>query len=123
MQIKTITWSFKQDIVEPLAWIDLRLFDDYWREANDYVGPQGVGSNQPGKYEKVGDYLRSMQILHYPFVSLDFRDNPFNDGRHRTAWLRDHGAQAMPFSCSSQATADKLVEMFGTNQRKTAFNL
>lgn len=90
---------------EPVIWTEVDLLDRAWRNAADYVGPGGVGSDQAGKYEFVGNFLRQYagQLpLYVPTVSIDNGEVEFTDGRHRFAWLRDHGLQALPVEVGTE---------------------
>jgi|GEM_PF-3490123 len=40
----------------------------------------------------------------------------FSDGRHRFAWLRDHGVQAMPVQVSSEQRQE-FENLFGVSDR------
>ncbi|WP_247391851.1 hypothetical protein [Ralstonia pseudosolanacearum] len=84
---------------DPVIWTAVDLLEQAWRSAGDYVGPGGEGSNQPGKYQTVGKFLRRYagQIqLFIPCVSIAYGEVEFTDGRHRFAWLRDRGLKALP---------------------------
>lgn len=102
MQVLSGHWEFAQDLVEPVAWVDARRFDTLWMHGDDFVGPDGKGSNQPGKYQRVGAHILEHARLFYPHVCLINGVPSFTDGRHRTAWLRDHGAEAIPMTCSEE---------------------
>lgn len=93
---------------EPVIWTAVELLDQAWRSAADYVGLRGAGSNQPGKYETVGNFLRrnAGQIrLFVPSVSIAYGTVEFTDGRHRFAWLRDQGLQALPVEVDAECEA------------------
>ncbi|MBN3744807.1 hypothetical protein G3N96_05070 [Burkholderia sp. Se-20373] len=84
---------------DPIIWTAVDLLDASWRKTLDYVGQGGSGSNQDGKYSRVGDYLaRAIGKDRIPVPSLALVDGEavFTDGRHRFAWLRDHGLRALP---------------------------
>ena len=107
------------DEPDPVIWTSVNVLDKAWRNAEDYVGPGGVGSNQVGKYERVGAFLLQYAgnlRLFMPSVSF-FRDQvEFTDGRHRFAWLRDHGLLSMPVEVSSDS-ADAFRARFETTQQ------
>ena len=116
----TINWTFVHDLVEPVVWLDLIKLEKSWRKTDGYVGPGGAGSEHRLRYEAVGDFIRSTSELHYPHLNLE-QDSPvFTDGRHRTAWLRDHGAHAVPVT-TSPAEARRLGELFGTDLDVTSY--
>lgn len=94
---------------EPVIWTAVDLLDRVWRSASDYVGPGGAGSNQAGKYEIVGKFLRQHAgrlRFFVPSVGLEHGEVIFTDGRHRFAWLRDHGLQALPVEVGSECEKD-----------------
>lgn len=87
------------DSSDPVVWIAVDRLDSAWRGSNTYVGPRGVGSDQAGKYDRVGVFLAQavgMRPIFVPTVSLCRGEVVFTDGRHRFAWLRDQGLQALP---------------------------
>jgi hypothetical protein len=49
-------------------------------------------------------------------VGLESGEICFTDGRHRFAWLRDHGAQSMPIDIDP-AIADEIRRRFVTSER------
>lgn len=84
---------------DPIIRTAVDLLDASWCKTRDYVGQGGSGSNQDGKYSRVGDYLASAigkDWIPVPSLSLVDGEAIFNDGRHRFAWLRDHGLRALP---------------------------
>lgn len=96
------------DEPDPVIWTAVEALDRAWQSAEDYVGPGGVGSNQSGKYERVGAFLLRYAAscrLFMPSVSLFLGQVEITDGRHRFAWLRDHGLQAIPVEVSSDDVA------------------
>jgi hypothetical protein len=59
-----------------------------------------------GRYERVGGWIRSTCQLFMPDITLEDGEVAFGDGRHRFAWLRDHGVVALPVAVRpSQAMA------------------
>lgn len=104
---------------DPVVWTAVDLLDRAWRSVEDYVGPAGVGSNQPGKYERVGDFLRQYAgklRIFVPHITLVHGDVWFTDGRHRFAWLRDRGLQAVPIEVSEESL-EEFTARFATSQR------
>jgi hypothetical protein len=81
-------------------------FDPCW-EAGDgayYVGPDGRGGN-PGRYTRFGTWYhgsgpgdRRGRFVRMPEAGLVRPGGgpTFQDGRHRYAWLRDHGFAVVP---------------------------
>jgi hypothetical protein len=112
--------SQDQDLV---VWVDIKKLDQSWRNDPGYVGANGAGSDMPGRYEEAGKWLAEFVNGHRPVfmptVCLnDAGDITFTDGRHRVAWLRDHGAIALPVGVPPDEAAT-IETRFGTRQRKT----
>ncbi|MGA4422861.1 hypothetical protein ACI2UY_22235 [Ralstonia nicotianae] len=96
-------------IPEPVIWTAVDLLDRAWSNASDYVGRGGVGSDQAEKYERVGSFLRQNVGhlgIYVPTVSLENGNVEFTDGRHRFAWLRDHGLRALPVEVGAECELD-----------------
>ncbi|WP_408580452.1 plasmid fertility inhibition factor family protein [Burkholderia cepacia] len=93
--------------------------DTVWRDAPEYVGREGRGSVQDGKYEAVGAFLRCTigpRAIIIPTISIADGTVSFTDGRHRFAWLRDHGLRALPVEVD-QDSAETCRTCFGTTER------
>ncbi|MBU9172470.1 hypothetical protein [Burkholderia gladioli] len=114
-------WNVAQD---PVVWAAVDLLDAVWRDTTDYVGVGGRGSDQNGKYEAVGTFLRhaigKCQIF-IPTVSLENGKAVFTDGRHRFAWLRDHGLRVLPVEVDEDS-AGACRTCFGTSERVGRFD-
>lgn len=109
------------------VWVDLAKLDVSWRRDDGYVGVNGVGSNMPGRYDMVPEWLarfvREKRPVFMPMVGLnDEGDIAFSDGRHRVAWLRDHGAGVLPIAVPREEAA-KIEARFGTQLRRTVVHL
>jgi hypothetical protein len=96
---KNVTrWTRKQ---YKRIWIDVAKLDAMTRlDRGRYVGFAGQGGIS-GKYEGVDDFIiADTDRLHMPRVGITSTDHGkiayIRDGRHRFAWMRDHGAQALP---------------------------
>jgi hypothetical protein len=102
----------------PVEWISVPALDAAWRADDEYVGASGVGSNQPGKYDRVGQWLLTGDygFIWIPALSLDGPVPVFTDGRHRFAWLRDHGLRALPVEVNPDL-APTVRARFGTSER------
>lgn len=108
-----------------IVWIDPRKFDPMYREETDfYVGSGGTGGIRT-RYPDFGKWLEQGFVVEMPEVWIgkrfvdygDYRVG-FTNGRHRYAWMRDHGATAIPFQVPSEC-ADEMRKRFGTSERKT----
>jgi hypothetical protein len=51
-----------------------------------------------------------------PVVGMTGNAADFTNGRHRFAWMRDHGVEALPIACEP-GEADDLRRRFGTAAR------
>lgn len=81
-----------------VVWIDIAKLDASWK--NDYgfhVGPGGEGGIRD-RYHRFGEWLKLGKPVEMPMVSLTDRSKivAFGNGRHRFAWMRDHGATSLP---------------------------
>lgn len=107
-------WDFEPDAV---AWVDVAALERSFAAGDQYVGRGGAGCGQAGRYENVGRHIMSGRDIWMPLVSL--RENGrirFTDGRHRFAWVRDHGAAALPVTIDP-AKVERLAALFGTKLR------
>jgi len=83
------------------VWVDVgKLEANFQLDTGRYVGLFGLDGID-GKYEGVEQFLASGEgRLYMPTVCVRTKDAhrfiSLYDGRHRFAWLRDHGAQALP---------------------------
>lgn len=116
----TINWTFVHDLVEPVVWLHLAKFGEAWRRTDGYVGRGGEGARHGSRYRKVGEFIRASSELYYPHLNLDGTEPAFTDGRHRLAWLRDHGADAVAVT-TSPSDADRLRALFGSDLRVTVY--
>ncbi|WP_186138443.1 hypothetical protein [Burkholderia gladioli] len=94
---------------EAVIWTDVARFDRSWRATQDYIGLNGVGSKQYGRYERVGVFLKAMigkTRIYVPHVSIENGTVIFTDGRHRFAWMRDRGLTALPIEVSDEAARE-----------------
>lgn len=102
-----------------LIWVDLTKIDFYWKSDRNYVGPRGTGAAIAGRYHMFGKWIMKGEEIEY--VSLNRSSEGhivFSDGRHRTAWLRDHGVVAIPILTESQST-QWLLEKCGSDLRES----
>ena len=116
----TVNWELVRDLGDPVIWLDVRTFDEAWRGTCGYIGRGGAGSKHRSRYQRVGEFIRTYGKLWYPHLTLDAGRPEFSDGRHRVAWLRDNGADAVPVT-TSPANSIAMQELFGTDMRVTAY--
>lgn len=70
----------------------------------------------PERYWGFGEWLAERRKVWMPDVGLSDGHISFNDGRHRFAWLRDHGVRALPVTVSPRIEAE-MERRFGTKSR------
>lgn len=99
------------------VWISVAKFEASWkRNRAQYIGPGGSGPAIGDRYEKFGAWLdRGEAAVEIPWVGLDQGEIAFTNGRHRYAWLRDHGVKSMPVDVDP-AIADEMRRRFGTTE-------
>jgi hypothetical protein len=106
-------------------WISVAKIEASWvRDINSYIAPGGVGGVE-NRYEKFGIWLMSSFTPVEPVtISIDQDSDGivFTDGRHRFAWLRDHGATAIQAQVPS-CYAEDVARRFGTEDRITLITI
>ena len=77
------------------------------------------GDGRLNAFKIIERAVKDGAILKMPHIGLNVEDpDPigFTDGRHRFAWMRDHGARAMPVTIDkSDVTAAR--KMIGSRSR------
>ncbi|WP_414655824.1 plasmid fertility inhibition factor family protein [Frateuria sp.] len=108
-------WNAPDDVA---VWISVSKLDEAWRLDHEYyVGAGGDGAVIDDRYERFGEWLTSTHgCVELPDVAINDGVVSFSDGRHRFAWLRDHGVQAMPVQVSPEQ-AQEFRERFGVAER------
>jgi hypothetical protein len=89
------------DEPDETVWIDVDKVDRLWRfDGSFYIGRGGVGqSASPSRYARVGDWVtQRFGAMWMSLLVFEKGVVSFTDGRHRFAWMRDHGARALPVS-------------------------
>lgn len=90
---------------------------------SEYVGFAGENGIR-GKYTGVDDFVRSDKgALYMPKAGIYSPEGNTGqkivyilDGRHRFAWMRDHGARALPVRTPADE-AHEIAELVGTKLR------
>lgn len=102
------------------VWVSVPKLDEAWKLDHDfYIGAGGVGAVIDDRYERFGEWLAStLGCVELPVVAIDGEVVSFSDGRHRFAWLRDHGVRAMPVQISPEQ-AQEFHERFGVIERES----
>lgn len=83
------------------VWISVARADRLWKLDDDYIGPGGTGAALGNRYANVGRWVAARQPMWLSLITLTEGMISFTDGRHRFAWMRDHGAEALPISASN----------------------
>lgn len=107
---------------ESVILVDPVRFDALWRQSDQYidnVGKDPSGRADGDRYARFGrfffDQILRGKPLRLPEVFLVEQAGQhrirFHNGRHRTAWLRDHGIRLLLLRCSvAEVTAwERLV--------------
>jgi len=122
---REIAWRperFAKDDYE-VVWLDIAKFDELWRgEIGFYIerdpdAEKGIDN----RYLNVGNWIMAGNDVDLPSVSGDdyFASTElagFVDGRHRFAWVRDHGAKAIPVIMDKDKCAE-IKRRCGTDER------
>jgi hypothetical protein len=104
---------------DPVVWISVVKLDASWRrDVTRYVGEGaiGPGNGYPSRYKKFGEWFAEGHKIWMPHVGITGGHISFSDGRHRFAWLRDHGVRALPVTVSPDIEAE-VRRRFGTRSR------
>jgi hypothetical protein len=107
---------------DPVLWIDLMRFEAEWRKTDQWVGPGGVPGGLGSRYPRAGEWLQSGRPIDMCQIWINTDGIGFTDGRHRFAWLRDHGLSAMPVQLSPESMAHG-VKVIATDSRASILNL
>jgi hypothetical protein len=116
---RSVTWVRQWDEEDTLVWIDVAKLDAEWqRDIPFYIGSSGKNGS-PAKYARVGEWVDFGSQMWMPHVNLNFhvpQQIAFTDGRHRFAWMRDHGVTALPITVAPNE-ATEFTKRFGTRRR------
>lgn len=110
-------WNAPDDVA---IWIDVLKLDEAWRlDEGFYIGAGGSGPAIDNRYEGFGRWLASSSCrIELPMVAIEDKVVSFSDGRHRFAWLRDHGVRAIPVQVSAEQAGEFEIR-FGATERKS----
>lgn len=107
-----------------IVWVSIAALDTSWRKDGVFYLPPMLGSE--GRYVRFGSWLRSnhprrrvkMPVVGWCPDKIGTYHISFEDGRHRTAWLRDHGATALPVLVH-HSDYEAIADNVGTAERQT----
>jgi hypothetical protein len=91
--------------VRRLVYVNVRAFDAAWsKDRGVYIGTGGARPGKRHRYTGFGRWVASQGHLEAPEVSV-YEDGRvrFGNGRHRFAWLRDHGLIAVPVAMDEES--------------------
>ena len=109
---------------DQVVMVDPKKVDRYWREdASYYVPKSGKGGGAiKGRYDRFGKWIESagepVEMSEMGLRVSTLKDGTevvevgFDNGRHRFAWLRDHGAGSIPVAVD-KGTAAKVARLVG----------
>ncbi|MHB8847258.1 MAG: hypothetical protein ACYC43_02320 [Burkholderiales bacterium] len=105
----------EQDVV---VWVSVPALDAAWMlDINFYIEPGGKGAAIEDRYNQFGVwFMGSPNPLELPVVGIEDGIVSFTDGRHRFAWLRDHGMLAIPVQVLANQ-AYEFEQRFGVTER------
>ena len=119
---RTLEWTNRVS-QDQVVWIDVSKFDRDWRQdPYAYVGPGGqfgIVNALGNRYDQFGRWFDRGLPIEMPEVGIADRGGVyFKNGRHRFAWMRDHGVHALPVAVSPEDVAE-LTRRCGTGERTT----
>lgn len=105
---------------EVAVWVSVSKLDEAWKFDHEfYIGAGGSGASIDSRYEDFGAWLVSAPgCIELPVAGIEDGVVSFSDGRHRFAWLRDHGVQAMPVQVLPEQ-AQEFQKRFGVTERES----
>jgi hypothetical protein len=117
-EIRWISFPLREDTpLDETVWVSVMKLDASWKKnRTQYIGPGGSGHAIGDRYKKFGAWLERGQAVWIPWVGLQNGKIAFTDGRHRYAWLRDHGMESMPIDVDPDL-AEEMQKRFGTVKR------
>jgi len=101
--------------IEPdvVVWVDVSKVEDAWPRNYLYIEAGGEGrSQQPYRYHRFGEWIRGGETIEMSSICACDGEIGFTDGRHRFAWLRDHGVKRLPIAVC-RACAEEVERRFG----------
>jgi hypothetical protein len=109
------------------VWVDVQKLDAMLPFASNMHHVRFAGENGiRGKYSGVDKFVRSHRrtAVNMPLVEIEraCKAHPDRDiayifnGRHRFAWMRDHGAQALPVAVA-RSEQNEIAQLVGTDAR------
>jgi len=114
--------SWPDAATDPVAWIDPSKFDLKWQRSDQWVGLGGVPGGHDSRYPRAGEWICNGKPTDMCQIYVNEDGVGFIDGRHRFAWLRDHGVSAIPVQLSPESLAYG-IGSFETDLRTSTLQL
>ncbi len=114
-----IEWVRQWRRTDVIVWVNVAKLNESWKRDRGYYVARGARTRiaSPQRYRAVAKWVASGRRMWMPHVSLDGNGNvSFTDGRHRFAWMRDHGVKALPVT-TERDQAEALRKRFGSKRR------
>lgn len=87
-----------------LVFVNDKFEKHFSQNESFYVGANGVGGIGK-RYEKLGEWLQEAEYITVPDVYIAPNGSiMFGNGRHRYAWMRDHGVSDIPVAMDADST-------------------
>lgn len=94
-------WDSK---TKKLVNVNVKKLDDAWsKDASNYIGPNGKGGIRD-RYKQFGEFSKTAPSIEASDVHVN--ENGFimfGNGRHRFAYMRDHGIAVAPVAMSNES--------------------
>jgi hypothetical protein len=124
----TLSWKKSDDADddELVVWVDVAKLDDCWR-SNPTTEYLAQGNGDWNTFHYLREATRDNALMRMPRLAFSETRYPklqigFRDGRHRFAFVRDHGGRAMPVTISrDDIVAARLL--FGSDVKACDVNL
>jgi hypothetical protein len=102
---------------DAIVWGDVASLDRAWRLSDQHIGVGGRNGHG-NRYAGIGRWFAVHDHCDMASASLEGLAVVFTDGRHRFAWLRDRGIDALPLQVPP-SQADTFLRRFGSEVRQT----
>ncbi|MBK8631747.1 MAG: hypothetical protein IPN84_16625 [Sphingomonadales bacterium] len=124
MRRKIIEWhpnpaaeGWEQTEPDGVVWVDVTKLDAAWQRTEQYVLPGGA-NGQGSRYERVEQWFEENCYSNMFFAVICDDGIEFGEGRHRFAWLRDRGVEAIQLQVPSDQE-HHFIFQFGTELRES----
>ena len=115
--VKPFAEGWSEIKADAVVWVDVVALDRAWRLSDQYLEPGG-DNGQSDRYAGVERWFAANRHCDLICATFDESAVVFTDGRHRFAWLRDQGVEALPLQVPPRQ-ATRFVRRFGATIRAT----